>query len=245
MEIFLVAIFGLVFGSFLNVVIVRVPNNQSIITPPSTCQKCGNRLKFYHNIPILSYLFLKGKCGFCGEKISIIYPIVELLNMLIFIMIFLKFGMSFEFIKYITIFSLLLSLSMIDIKYKAVPDSINLLALTISLIGINAQSTVDFLTSALIMAGVFSFLRFYVSYFVKREAMGDGDIIVAGTIGGVVGVELSFVAIFISALLTIPISLINQKRGDVETPFIPFLALGLFLTLLFDKNILKLLEHLR
>ncbi len=88
-----VVLFGLSFGSFLNVLIYRIPNEISVISPPSSCPECGNELKWYHNIPIFSWLFLKGRCGFCGEKISVKYPVVELANGVIWLLLYLKLGL--------------------------------------------------------------------------------------------------------------------------------------------------------
>ncbi|TQV61396.1 MAG: prepilin peptidase, partial [Sulfurovum sp.] len=125
----IVFIFGIMIGSFLNVVIYRIPKGENIAFPASHCQSCLTPLKWYHNIPIFSWLFLKGKCGFCDEKISIQYPIVELITGLIAVALFYKLGLNWQLPIVFIVFSLLFALVMIDFKYMAVPDNLNYLAL--------------------------------------------------------------------------------------------------------------------
>ena len=117
-----VALTGLCIGSFLNVVILRTLSGESIVFPPSKCPKCGNKLKWWHNIPILSYICLGGKCGFCKEKISIQYPIVEFITCLIFVLTYLKLGVSLDLFFALTFFSLLIVIAGTDIKEKVVYD---------------------------------------------------------------------------------------------------------------------------
>jgi leader peptidase (prepilin peptidase)/N-methyltransferase len=234
-EVFIVFVLGLCIGSFLNVVIYRVPLGKSIITPPSSCPVCGERIKPWHNIPIIGWVMLKGKCANCDAKISIRYPIIELLTGILAIIIYKKTGLNVFFIINFALFSTLLALSMIDFDYKAVPDSLNLLALTLSFF--SSVNIIENFTNALILMGGMSLIRFYVSYFIKREAMGEGDIIVAGTMGGLLEIKLSLIAIFIGSTLAILPSIYNRiKNNDLELPFIPFLALGTFIVWIFQNN---------
>jgi leader peptidase (prepilin peptidase)/N-methyltransferase len=136
-----------------------------------------------------------------------------------------------------TLFALLLALSIIDLRYKAVPDVISLPALLISFF---ARDFLNSFQDALLFAGGFTVLRMLVSWVVKKEAMGEADIIIAGIIGGVLGIKLGLAAIYISALIALPAFLIVGKRG-FHLPFIPFLTLGMFITWLLDTNILELL----
>ena len=254
---FIIFIFGLAIGSFLNVLIYRLPKYESIAYPSSHCPNCGKSLKWWQNIPLFSWLFLKGRCYFCGEKISIQYPLVELITAVIFLSVFLKNGINIYSLIISLVFAFLLALSLIDLFYKAVPDSLNLLALTLALF--SSEDIFTNLKNALLMAGAFSLLRFYVSYYVsfkenikiknevKRapwlksyfsqplmiEAMGEGDIIVAATIGAVLGVKLSIIAFFISALIAIPASLFQRYfKKDVELPYIPFLTISFLIVFL-------------
>ncbi|WP_035003198.1 A24 family peptidase [Lebetimonas sp. JH292] len=234
---------GISIGSFLNVVIYRVPKGKNIAYPPSHCPKCGEKLKPWHNIPIISYFLLKGKCAYCSEKISARYPIIELMTGILAIIIYKKMGLDiYSFIIFI-IFTLFLALSMIDFDYKAVPDSLNLLVLTFSFF--SSPDIIENFKNALILMGGMSLIRYYVSFFIKKEAMGEGDIILAGSMGGLLGIKLSLFAIFIAALIAIFPSLYNRIfKKDLELPFIPFLALGTFIVWYFNDYFINLWSRL-
>jgi leader peptidase (prepilin peptidase)/N-methyltransferase len=237
MEWILVFILGAAIGSFLNVVIIRTPRDESVSFPASHCMSCNTPLRFYHNIPILSWLFLRGKCAFCGAKISAQYPIVEALSGAIFLLVGLKMGLSFHAFAVALAFALLLALSVIDFRYKMVPDSINLSALTVAIVGATSFSHLaENFTNALLFAGGFTLLRFYLSYAIKKEAMGEADIMIAGTMGAILGIKLALVAIFAGATLALPALLLTQGESEEskQLPFIPFLAMGCWLVLMFD-----------
>jgi len=223
-------IFGIVMGSFLNVLIYRIPNGENIAFPASKCQNCQTELKWYHNIPIFSWLFLKGKCAFCNDSIAMQYPIIEFITGIIAVLLFFKVGLVWYLPFVFLTFFLLLGLVMIDFKYMAVPDSLNLLALALAIVGPNA---IDSLQYALMSAGGLALLRYYLSYFLNKEAMGEGDIIVAGTMGALLGFPHFFYALFLSALLAIIPSLIAKDRA---VPFVPFLAIATFIVYLLDKQ---------
>lgn len=237
-ETILFGIIGICIGSFLNVVIIRVPKGENIAFPSSYCTKCKHPLKWYHNIPLFSWLFLKGKCAFCKEKISVQYPIVEILTSFVFVISIIKTDTILEAIIYATLWSLLLSLSAIDFKYKAVPDNLSIPALFVSLFVGNFMTSLE---SALILAGGFALLRIIISWTIKKEAMGEADIIIAGVIGATLGVKLGLGAIYISAIIAMPVFMIVGKKG-YELPFIPFLSMGLFITWVYQKQILNLME---
>lgn len=235
-----IALFGLAVGSFANVLIARIPQQKSVIFPASHCPKCSTKLKPWHNIPLLSYIFLKGKCAYCQEKISIQYPLVELTSALLFIVIFAKEGFNVDALLLSFIFVLLLALSVIDLYYKAVPDSLNLLALTLAIF---TGSILESFEYALLFAGGFTLLRFYLSYIIQKEAMGEGDIMIAATIGAILGLKLSLVTIFLSALLSLPVSILTRHKSK-ELPYIPFLSLALLIVYLFDGYFYNILERL-
>jgi leader peptidase (prepilin peptidase)/N-methyltransferase len=227
----LLVIFGLLFGSFLNVLILRIPKDESVVFPASHCTSCGMDLKWWHNIPVFSWFYLGGKCAFCKEKISIQYPIIELLSAIIFALAYLKLeNITYAFVVGL-VFALLLGLSLIDLRYKAVPDSLNLSALTLSIF--SSAAILDNFQNALLFAGGFALLRFYVSFAAKKEALGEADIMIAATIGAMVGLKLGAVAIFLSAIIALPVFMLIKDK-DLEVPFIPFLALALFLVYMFD-----------
>jgi len=237
---FIIFILGVLIGSFLNVVIYRVPKNKSIIYPASSCPVCNTKIKPWHNIPIISWILLKGKCAYCSAPISIRYPIIEVLSGILAVLIYIKLQhIDIFLVINFAVFATLLALSVIDLDYKAVPDSLNLLALTLSFF--SSINIIDNFTNALILMGGMSLIRFYVSYFIKQEAMGEGDIIVAGTMGALLGIKLSLLAIFIASFIALIPSLYNRiKNQDLELPFIPFLALGTFIVWFFDNFFLNL-----
>ena len=236
----LFALLGLAVGSFLNVLIYRIPKYENIAFPASHCTNCGKSLKWWHNIPLLSYIILGGKCYYCKEKISFQYPLVELLSTIIFVLSYLKVGNFTDALIVASVFDLLLALSVIDFRYKAVPDSLNLSALTLSIF---SGTILTSFTNALLFAGGFTLLRFYVSFVIKKEALGEADIMIAATIGAMLGVKLGLFAIFLSAVIALPVFLIADKK-DLQLPFIPFLAIALFLTFMFDDYFLNLIEWL-
>ncbi len=265
MEELLGFILGVVFGSFLNVVIYRIPKDESILFPSSHCQNCGNKLKFYHNIPLLSWLVLHGKCAHCKAPISIQYPLIELISGIVSMMIVHKYGLSVPVCFIVLSFMMLLALSMIDFRYKMVPDSLNLLAILFAILGAwNVSGVMKNFKDALLFAGCFMLLRFALSYYLTSsvyraglktktpwnrhydrtpmiEAMGEGDIMVAATMGALLGVKLGLFAIFLSAILALPVMLAMRNRSAEEQriPFVPFLSMATFLTLMLDTQIMN------
>ena len=232
----LVAIFGLMIGSFLNVVIYRVPKGENIAFPASHCQSCQTPLKWYHNIPLFSWLFLRGKCAFCQASISKQYPIIETITAMLFILLFEKLGMVWYFPFVAFAFTALLALTMIDFKYMAVPDSINVIALAFALI---QPQYFDAMLHAAMAAGGLYAIGLFSSLLAGKQAMGGADVIVAGTMGALLGFPLFFVAIFLSAILAIIPAIIWRDKG---VPFVPFLALATLIVYLYDTQAIQLLE---
>jgi len=231
-----VFIFGIMIGSFLNVVIYRIPKGENIAFPASKCQSCGTPLKWYHNIPIFSWLVLGGKCAFCKEKISAQYPVVEFVTGVIFLALYFKLGLVWHLPFVAASFAALFALVVIDFEYMAVPDNVNFAALAFALV------QPDFLNAALyaaIAAGGLYLTGLLSSLLAKRQAMGGADVIVAGTMGALLGMPGFFIAIFLSALLAIIPALIWRERG---VPFVPFLALATLITYLFDTQAADILE---
>lgn len=268
MELSLAFVIGIVFGSFLNVVILRIPKEESVVFGSSHCTSCGNALKPWHNIPLFSWLFLRGKCSYCKTSISIQYPLIEFISGLIFVVLADKYGISLPVFFIGLSFLMLLALSLIDFKYKMVPDSLNLLAILFAVAGAwNLSGLANNFQNALLFAGGFTLLRFALSYYLTSsiyraglqtktswnkfydrtpfiEAMGEGDIMVAATMGALLGVKLALVAIFLSALLALPIMLLILKRSKEEqrVPFVPFLALATFIVYVYDSPLLAYIE---
>lgn len=270
MELIAAFIFGTLIGSFLNVLILRIPKDESVVFVASHCYTCKNSLKPWHNIPLLSWIFLRGKCSFCKSKISIQYPIIELLSGLIFLILANKYGLSFPVLLIGFSFLMLLALSIIDLRYKMVPDSLNLLAIAFAIFGAwSAQGIFTNFQNALLFAGGFTLLRFSLSYFLTSsahreskktvtpwsknyhtspfiEAMGEGDIMVAATMGALLGVKLALGAIFLSAILALPVMLfvLNKSKEQQRVPFVPFLTMATFIVYIFDTQVLSYIEAL-
>jgi len=268
MELLFAFILGSVIGSFLNVVILRIPKDESIAYPSSHCYACGNTLKPWHNIPIISWIFLRGKCAFCSSKISPQYPIIEFISGMIFVLLISKYGVSIPIFLVALSFLMLLALSMIDFKYKMVPDSLNLLAILFAIFGAwSIGGIFENFKNALLFAGGFTLLRFSLSYLLTSslhreakktitpwtknyhtypfiEAMGEGDIMVAATMGALLGLKLTLVAIFLSALLALPVMLAlkNKSAEEQRVPFVPFLAMATFIVYIFDSPIMAYIE---
>ncbi len=234
----IVFIFGAMIGSFLNVVIYRIPNNESIVFPSSKCQSCQTTLKWYHNIPIFSWVFLGGKCAFCKERISAQYPIVEFLTGIIFVALYFKLGLIWYLPFVAASFAALLALVMIDFKYMAVPDNVNFAALIFALV---QPTFLNGLMYAAIAAGGLYLIGLLSSLIARKQAMGGADVIVAGTMGALLGFPNFFVAIFLSAVLAMIPALIWREKG---VPFVPFLALATFIVYLYDTQATQLLEKL-
>lgn len=233
-EAVFIFVLGMVMGSFGNVLISRVPKGESIVTPGSRCPKCLTPIKPYYNIPVFSWLWLRGKCVTCGKGISPLYPLVEFGTGVIFLSVYFKVGVSVFALAAALAFFLLFVLSMIDLEYKAVPDHINLPAFFVALMA--TPFFLHNLENALLIAGGMALLRFTVSWVLRKEAMGEADIIVGGTMGALLGVEQTLLAIFTASLLSLPFAIIGRLRGkDPEIPFIPFLALGAWLVYLFGE----------
>jgi leader peptidase (prepilin peptidase)/N-methyltransferase len=246
----LIAVFllGLAVGSFLNVVIHRTPRGENIAWPGSHCPKCGHALRWVHNIPLLSWLLLKGRCAFCGEAISFRYPLIELLNALLWAILWLRTGSPWEFLFIAATFSALLALTAIDFEYFAVPDSVNFFALATALLASVARSiqtgewgiALDAFRDAAIAAGGLWLLAWLIGKATKKEAMGGADVIVAGTMAALLGLPGFFVALFTAAVLAIVPSLLAK---DTMVPFVPFLAMGTLIVYLFQQPIMQALEH--
>jgi len=221
-----VCIFGLCFGSFYNVVILRSLSGESIIFPPSKCPKCGNKLKFWHNIPLLSYLILRGKCYFCHEKISIQYPLVEFITMLLFAFSFWKFGLTYTTLFVMFWLSCLLIMTATDIKEKLVDCNIAIAAEVSGIIfgwltgGWHGAlfSLLGLVAGALIME-IVARLGYL---FAKTRAMGEADTYVAAALGSIFGLygilKVLLISLAASMIFVVPVFLWNKyKSGDKGT----------------------------
>ena len=244
----LLFIFGAAIGSFLNVVILRYPEGESIVKPRSTCPSCGTLIPWYHNIPLFSYLFLRGKCAVCHERISFQYFIVELMSAVLTVILFIKLQWSIDFILMGLLFYSLIVLAFIDFKYKAVPDTLLLFSFVLGFIA-SYGNLLEAFKHAFLFAGALVLLDFLVTFYIQnikakllnderlrsQRALGEGDIPIIAIIGALLGVKAGLIAIFLAALFAIIPALYNNiRKKDIETPFIPYLLFGLMVEYIFE-----------
>ncbi|WP_460293133.1 prepilin peptidase [Clostridium tertium] len=243
MEI-LILIIGLCIGSFLNVCIYRIPREESIAFPPSHCTSCGYELKAVDLIPVISYLFLKGKCRKCGEKISIKYPLVELLNGVLYLLIFLKFGLSLSFVFYSLLTSLLIVISYIDLDSKYIYSSTTILGVVLAAIYIVVGLyTKDISISNNVLGGAIGYGIIYLIVVITK-GMGQGDAEVAGVCGLFIGIKgilvCLFIAVVLGGLVAAIILIFKLKEKKSEIAFSPYISIGSIVYILLGKEILSL-----
>jgi leader peptidase (prepilin peptidase)/N-methyltransferase len=236
-----VLVFGLIVGSFCNVIIYRLPLGNSIITPGSQCRSCGNPIRPWDNIPILSYFLLNGRCRFCREPISVRYPIVEFTSGILFIVLYLKFGLSILFVIYALMASTLLVIALIDLDHKIIPNVITLPGVLVGLILSLRFLPITPLTSLLgvLIGGTL----FYLIALVSKGGMGGGDIKLIAMIGAFLGWHGTLFTIFSSALLGavvgISLMLLGKKGRKDKLPFGPFLSFGAILFMLSGDDLVR------
>lgn len=210
-------IVGLCIGSFLNVVILRGLADESIVFPPSKCPKCLNKLKWYHNIPILSYVFLRGKCAFCHEKISIQYPIIEFLNGLIYGALFLKYGLCLNLLFYFIFASLFIVIFMTDIKEKVIFTShAYILTFFGLLFNFFNKNLVDSVLGSLVGFIFLEIITFFIYKIIKKRAFGEGDSYVLMGLGAIFGLKSLLNIIILSFLVQVVSVLPQFLKGLLE-----------------------------
>lgn len=239
-------IFGAIIGSFLNVCIYRIPQKESIISPGSHCPNCKKAIKFYDNIPILSYLLLKGKCRYCNASISIQYPLVEGITALVSFYLFINFGLSLNYIFYFSFISALIVITVIDLYNQIIPDVISLPGIGVGLLGaliIPQINFLDALKGGILGGGSLFLLATIYQWIFKREGMGGGDIKLLAMIGTFLGwkdvILTVLISSFIGSIMGIVIITLKGKDFKYAIPFGPFLALGAVISLFWGKDLIS------
>jgi leader peptidase (prepilin peptidase)/N-methyltransferase len=237
--------FGTVWGSFANVVIVRLPQDKSVSLPGSHCPRCKTPIPWYYNIPIFSWLALRGKCHNCQTPISFRYPIVELIMGLVFAAIYYKYDWSISTLEYLIFAFAVITSSFIDLDHMILPDRFTLSGIVIGLLGalINPEREfIDALLGVLIGGGFLLAVAYFYFAIRKIEGMGGGDIKLLGWIGAVCGIQsLYFVILFssLTGLLVGSVYMLSSKKGlKTGIPFGPYLAGGALVYILFDVSFL-------
>jgi leader peptidase (prepilin peptidase) / N-methyltransferase len=255
------AVFGLIFGSFLNVCISRLPQHESIVTPRSHCPRCNNPIQWYDNIPVLSYFILGGRCRHCHERISIIYPMVELLTAALWVGTLAEYELSPEFIKYVLLGMLLLVLIFTDLRWRIIPHSVTIfgisaglllsflvpvdnrpLAWALGFLGFYPTGLFDSflgaLAGALVGGGLFYAVgeAFYYSSGRTKEYLGFGDVMLMLMAGTFLGVPLTLMTILLGSLggtlVAAPATLLSSRLRDYEWPYGTFLGIAAIFSIL-------------
>jgi leader peptidase (prepilin peptidase)/N-methyltransferase len=245
-KIIIIIVFGFAWGSFLNVLIYRIPRDMSIIKPASSCPVCKKKIKVYDNIPILSYLILRGKCRYCKAKIPLTYPLVEFLTPLSFILLYIHYSLSFFFFASCVFASAMIVLGFIDFFHMILPDVITLPGLVLAIVYSFFRKDLN-LTQALIGAvtGAGFLLLVYGTYYLvrKKEGLGMGDVTMMLLIGAYLGWKQAFftliLASFVGALVGVFVILFRKKDFQFSLPFGTFLAPAAFFSLLWGEKILR------
>ncbi|MGA1865241.1 MAG: prepilin peptidase, partial [bacterium] len=243
---------GLIIGSFLNVCICRIPRGESIVLPASRCPKCRIPLKFYDNIPVISYIFLRGHCRGCGEKISMQYPVVEFLTCVLFLAVGWRFGPSWPLIPYLVFTSSLIIIAFIDIEHLIIPDIISLpgilSGLLISFLPFMSVRPLDSLIGIFAWGGCFWLIAIIGKWIWKRDAMGGGDIKLIAMIAAFLGWRGGLVTVFWASLIGSIwggfLMLIKKKGRKDLIPFGPFLCLGALISLLYGPEMIQWYKNL-
>jgi len=239
-------IFGLCIGSFLNVCIYRLPDGTFLEALRSECPTCGETIRFYDNIPVVSYLVLKGRCRHCKTTISIRYPLVELITGLSAVAAYAKFGLTPEGLIYFAFIAALIVVIYIDIDHKIIPNSITLPGIPIGLLASFLLTSITVKESMVgIIAGGGSLLSVAWTYrlITKREGMGGGDIKLLAMIGAFIGwkgvIFTIYTASVAGTLVGLPVILFKNKNFRFKIPFGPFLSLGAILYIFFGEAVIN------
>lgn len=243
MDFLFVGIIGLVIGSFLNVCIYRIPREESISYPPSHCGSCNHGLGVLDLVPLLSYICLRGRCRYCGDKISLRYPIIESLNCILYLLVYAKYGLTIYTIKFCILTSLLIVIGMIDFKTQDVYTSTTLFGLIVGVIFIGIQYFIYKEGIAhLFIGGLAGALLIGIIVYLTR-GMGEGDIEIAGICGvflGLKGILLAlFLAIISGGIVGVFILALKLKKAKDKIAFGPFIAIGTIISMLYGNAIIN------
>lgn len=226
---------GLCIGSFLNVCVFRIIKNQSVVWPSSYCDNCGAELKPLDLIPVISYVLLRGRCRVCKEKISIQYPLVELLNAVLYIGLYEKYGLSFYFVKYSTIISIMIVSAIIDIKTYNVYINISIFALICGIIFDIIGFIFFDIKIATYLYGMIVIYLVLLSIELITRSMGRGDVYMASICGLFLGIKFiiltMIIAIILGGVTGVLFICFKCKDKKDKLPFIPFIAVGAIMSM--------------
>ena len=247
MEI-IITLQGAVVGSFLNVCIRRIPAGESLVFPASHCPKCNHSIRFYDNIPIISFLLLRGRCRNCRESISLQYPLVELLTAIMALLLFWKFGLTLKFLFSFLFACVLIIITFIDLEHQIIPDVLTLPGIPVFFLAAvfaMGVSPLEAVLGVLIGGGILYAIAFGYELITKREGMGGGDIKLLAMLGAFFGWKSLFfillVSSFLGAIVGISVMLIKGKDMKYAVPFGPFLSLAALACIFWGDEFIRLL----
>ncbi len=226
-------VLGLIFGSFLNVCIYRIPRKESLLWPSSHCPTCNTRIRPLDNIPLISYVFLRGRCRACGAKISPRYPAVELLTGLLFLGLYLRFGVQKEVLAFLILTSLLVVISFVDIEHRLILNVFTIPGLVAGILIAGFVLRIGWLNAllgALLGGGLLIGIALFGELLFGKESMGMGDVKMAAMIGAFLGMKGVIVSVFLGFVIAAIFSLagmaLNRLQRSSYLPFGPFIAAG-------------------
>ncbi|MGQ9499664.1 MAG: prepilin peptidase [Dissulfurimicrobium sp.] len=235
---------GLCLGSFLNVCIYRIPQGRSIVKPGSACMKCGHRLAWWENIPIVSFIILRARCRSCGAGIPLQYPLVETLTGLIITLLWRKFNLTADFFIYSCFAATLIIITFIDLEHQIIPDILSLPMIALGLISsffLADLNWYDSIIGALLGGGALYLVASGYYLLTHKEGMGGGDIKLLAMIGAFLGWKAIPLVIFISAgigsVIGVSLILIHKAERRTAIPYGPFLAFAALISLLYGREI--------
>ena len=235
----MIFLFGIVIGSFLNVCIYRIPKKEDIVKINSHCMSCNYQLKWYDLVPIFSYICLGGRCRKCKTKLSIQYPLIEGLNGILYVLVFLVNGVTIESLLYCLMFSALVTLSVIDFRTYEIPFGINLFILTLGLIrvALDYRNFPNYIIGFLSVSG-FLYLLFLIT---KGRGIGGGDIKLMAVSGLMLGWKCNILALAIGCIVGSIIHIIRMKvsKQDHVLALGPYLSVGIMIAALWGDALLQ------
>ena len=239
-------VFGAIIGSFLNVCICRLPNDESIVSPGSHCPQCKNPIRGYDNIPLVSYILLGGKCRYCRRPISMQYPLVEGVTALASFFLFVKFGPSLQYLFLFAFLCSLIVITVIDLYHQIIPDVISLPGIAVGLLGALVLPQRSFLQAFLGMllgGGSLFVVATIYQWVLKREGMGGGDVKLLAMIGAFLGWKAVILTIvlssFIGSVAGILLMVAKGKDFKYAIPFGPFLSLAAAIALFYGEPMIR------
>lgn len=246
-HVVLVGLVALAVGSFLNVVIYRLPRGIMWRSSRSICPSCGEKLRWYHNVPVISYAVLVGRCGYCARRISLRYPLVELLNVALWLLVLYLLGPGWQFAGFSLLMSGLIAVFFIDLDHQIIPDSITLPGLVVGLALSLAPGGIGIVQSGIgVLAGGLGLLLVAMAgdWLFKKESLGGGDIKMAAMLGAFLGWQKLMFVFIAAAFIGVVVSVIwmtisARVRSTRMIPFGPFLAAAAVVAMTWGDTIIK------